>query len=121
MRNGLPTSAELVAMLDQLFASRPRAEWLKILSRNDLPNAPVHRLTELKDDPQIIANDYIVDFDHPRLGKVKIPGYPVQFSKSQAGTTSCAPELGEHTDAVLSEIGGYSPEEITGLRAKGVI
>ena len=117
----LANSAELVAMLDQLFASRPRAEWLKILSENDLPHAPVNRLTELKDDPQITANDYIVDFDHPRLGKIKIPGYPVQFSKSQAGTTSCAPELGEHTEAVLAEIGGYSREEITGLRAKGVI
>jgi len=121
MEKRLANSAELVAMLDQLFASQPRAEWLKILSRNDLPHAPVHRPTELKDDPQIIANDYIVDFDHPRLGRIKIPGYPVQFSQSQAGTTSCAPELGEHTDAVLSEIGGYSQEEITGLRAKGVI
>jgi len=117
----LANSAQLVAMLDQIFATRPREEWLKILAQYDLPHAPVHRLTELKDDPQILENDYIVDFDHPRLGRIKIPGYPVQFSESLAGTTTCAPELGEHTEAILAEIGGYSPQEIAELRAEGVI
>ena len=117
----LNNSAELVVMLDQIFAMRPRDEWLKILAQYDLPHAPVHRLTELKDDPQIMENDYIVDFEHPRLGKIKIPGYPVQFSESWAGTTNCAPELGEHTEAVLAEIGGYSQQEITELSAEGVI
>ncbi len=117
----LNNSAQLVVVLDQIFAMRPRDEWLKILAQYDLPHAPVHRLTELKDDPQIMENDYIVDFEHPRLGKIKIPGYPVQFSESWAGTTNCAPELGEHTEAVLAEIGGYSQQEITELSAEGVI
>jgi crotonobetainyl-CoA:carnitine CoA-transferase CaiB-like acyl-CoA transferase len=62
-----------------------------------------------------------VDFEHPKLGKIKIPGYPVHFSKSCAGTRSGAPGLGEHTEPVLTDIGGYSPDEIAALRAEGII
>ncbi len=72
-------------------------------------------------DPQIVQNNYIVDFDHPKLGKIKIPGYPIHFSKARAETRSSAPELGEHTEAVLTEIGGYSEKEIAQLKDEGVI
>ena len=114
-------SEQLVTIFDEIFATRPRDEWLGILAKYDLPVSPVHRLSELADDPQIVQNDYVVDFDHPRLGKIKIPGYPVQFGKTYARTKSGAPELGEHTDAVLAEIGGYSEEEIAQLKDEGAI
>lgn len=114
-------SEQLVALLDQLFATRPRDEWLKLLAQHDLPATPVNRLCELTNDPQIIENGYIVDFDHPRLGKIKIPGYPIHFSKTYAGTRSAAPEIGEHTESVLKEIGGYSEKQIAQLRDEGVI
>ena len=114
-------SEHLVALLDQIFAARSRDEWLNILAKYDLNASPVHHLSELKDDPQILENDYIVDFEHPRLGKIKIPGYPVQFSNSSAKTRSAAPDLGEHTTSVLTEICGYSQREIAELKAEGII
>jgi len=114
-------SASLVALLDQIFLTKPRDEWLAVLAKYDFPAAPVHRLRDLRDDPQIVQNDYIVDFDHPKLGRIKIPGYPIHFSKAHAGTKSSAPEYGAHTEAVLFEIGGYSMEEIAQLRNEGVI
>ncbi len=114
-------SEQFVALLDQIFATRPRDEWLELLARYDLPASPVNRLCDLVNDPQITQNDYIVDFHHPRLGRIKIPGYPIHFSKAYAGTKSAAPELGEHTEYVLKQIGGYSDEEITRLKAEGVI
>jgi crotonobetainyl-CoA:carnitine CoA-transferase CaiB-like acyl-CoA transferase len=114
-------SEQLVALFDQIFATRPRDEWLDIFAKYDLPVGPVNRLSELVSDPQITENGYIVDFEHPRLGKIKIPGYPVHFSKTYARTRSAAPELGEHTDSVLREIGGYSAKEIAQLRDEGVI
>lgn len=114
-------SEQFVALFDQIFATKPRDEWLKLFAKYDLPVAPVNRLSELVNDPQITENGYIVDFNHPRLGKIKIPGYPIHFSKTYAGTRSAAPEIGEHTESVLKEIGGYSETEIAQLRAEGVI
>jgi crotonobetainyl-CoA:carnitine CoA-transferase CaiB-like acyl-CoA transferase len=114
-------SEQLVALFDKFFATRPRDEWLKILSEYDLPVAPINRLCELVDDPQVMENGYIMDFDHPVLGKIKIPGYPVHFSKTDVKTKTAAPELGEHTDSVLREVGGYSDEEIAQLRHECVI
>lgn len=114
-------SEQLVAFFDQIFATLPRDEWLKVLAKHDLPVAPVNRLCELVDDPQIMENEYIMDFDHPRLGKIKIPRYPVHFSKTDAKTKIAAPELGEHTESVLREIGGYLDKEITQFRNEGVI
>ncbi len=114
-------SEQFVALFDQIFATRPRDEWLELFAEYDLPAAPVNRLSELANDPQITENGYIVDFDHPRLGKIKIPGYPIHFSKTYAGTRSAAPEIGEHTESVLEEIGGYSWKQIAQLRADGTI
>jgi len=119
--NRFANREELVALFDQIFATRPRDEWLRLFAEYDLICAPVHRLSELVNDPQIMQNDYIVDFDHPVLGKIKIPGFPIHFSQSWAGTRSAAPELGEHTEEVLREIGGYTAAEVAKLREEGVV
>lgn len=114
-------AASLVAIFDEIFATRSRQEWLRILAEHDIPVSPVNRFTELVNDTQITENKYIVDFDHPRLGRIKFPGYPVHFSQSQAQTRSAAPQLGEHTEVVLRELGGYSAAEIAQLKSEGVI
>jgi len=114
-------SEQLVRIFDQIFAARPRDEWLKILAGYDLPVAPVNRLSELVNDPQIMENGYIMDFDHRRLGKIRIPGYPIHFSKTNAATKIAAPDLGEHTDFILKEVGGYAEDDIAQFRNEGVI
>ena len=81
----------------------------------------MNSLKDLGNDPQIIANGYIVDFEHPTLGEIKIPGYPGYFSETWAGTTRAAPDLGEHTEEVLMDICGYSKKYIKSLREEGVI
>jgi crotonobetainyl-CoA:carnitine CoA-transferase CaiB-like acyl-CoA transferase len=117
----LEKAEELVALFDGIFATRTRAEWLEIFSKNDLFCAGVNTLMELVEDIQIIENEYLVDFDHPTLGRIKIPGYPIHFSDSNAGTTSAAPESGEHTDEILMEIGGYTKGEIERFRKEAII
>jgi crotonobetainyl-CoA:carnitine CoA-transferase CaiB-like acyl-CoA transferase len=81
---------------------------------------PVQRIEDVLTDPQALSNGYVVNFEHRTLGKVKVPGYPVQFSASYAGTRSAAPALGEHTDFIMMEM-GYSDQEILSLRKAGVI
>jgi crotonobetainyl-CoA:carnitine CoA-transferase CaiB-like acyl-CoA transferase len=117
----LENAAQLVSIFDEIFATRPRNEWLQIFARYDLFCCEVNRMTDLQDDPQILENGYLIDFEHPTLGKIKIPGYPSHFSKSLVQTTTAAPDLGEHTEEVLTELGGYSAGEIAQMREEGVV
>ena len=81
----------------------------------------VNTTLEAANDPQIIENDYIVDFDHPELGKIRIPGFPVRLSRAEVNNNFIAPRLGEHTDSVLKKICGYTDENIGRLRKDKVI
>ena len=111
---------ELHRLLDEVFAERSCDEWMGVLLAAGLMCCPVRQIGEVGSDPQAVANGYVVPFEHPLLGPVRIPGYPVHFSAARAGTRSAAPRLGEHTDEVLREI-GLSDDEIGQLRAKGAV
>jgi crotonobetainyl-CoA:carnitine CoA-transferase CaiB-like acyl-CoA transferase len=117
----LENAEELVAIFDKIIAERTRAEWLDIFNRYDFFCCAVNTMDDLAEDPQVLENNYIVDFDHPDIGKIKIPGYPAHFSECEAGMVSAVPELGEHTEQVLLELGGYTPEEISKMKDEGVI
>lgn len=119
--NRLANAEQLVPIFDDIFATKPRDEWLSALKEKDFVCCEVNKPSELPHDPQILANDYIVDFEHPERGKTKIPGYPVHFSKTWAGTKSASPKMGQHTEEILTEIGGYSSDEIEKLRTHEVI
>ena len=82
--------------------------------------SPIQHIKEVLTDPQALANDYVVPFDHPVQGRIEIPGYPVVFGVNRAGTRRPAPRLGEHTDQILREIGCAEPE-IASLRDQGII
>ncbi len=110
----------LVERFDRVFATKTRSEWISILREKGLMFGPVQRIEDVLTDQQALSNGYVVDFDHRSLGQVKIPGYPVQFSASRAGTRTSAPSLGEHTDLVIKQM-GYSDQEIAALRKTGVI
>ena len=110
----------LVALCDKVVEAKPRDEWLRILREHGLMFGPVQRIRDVLQDPQALENDYVVDFTHPALGSVQIPGYPVHFSSFRPETRSAAPDLGEHTLAIMEEL-GYTDEEIHVLMDKDVI
>jgi crotonobetainyl-CoA:carnitine CoA-transferase CaiB-like acyl-CoA transferase len=114
-------SVELVALFDRIFATKPLEEWLTIFGKHDLFCCAVNNLMELSQDPQVVANDYLIELEHPTLGKVKVPGYFGSFSEAEAGTLRAAPALGEHTDEVLRDLAGYTEPEIAALRRAGAI
>ena len=114
-------SREVVAIFKKAFASKPRDEWLRIFAENNLIICAVNTSTEATNDPQMRENDYIVDFVHPTLGPMRIPGFPIHFSQAEVNNNLVAPKLGEHTDSVLKEIGGYNDEDIAQFREVGVI
>lgn len=113
-------AAELVALYDEVFKTKVRDEWLSLFRDNGFMFAPVQELEEVLNDPQALLNGYVTDFLHPVLGNIKIPGFPVNFSASSAGTRSPSPGLGEHTEEVLKEM-GYSKQDIKRFRDKKIV
>ncbi|MDP2916777.1 MAG: CoA transferase [Dehalococcoidia bacterium] len=111
--------AEFIALLDQTFATKTRDEWINIFSNYDFGYSPVYDRSDLTNEPQLLANEYVVEMQHPAWGKVKTVGFPVQFSRTPAAIRSAAPEFGQHTEEILSEVLGYSWDEIGSLREKG--
>jgi crotonobetainyl-CoA:carnitine CoA-transferase CaiB-like acyl-CoA transferase len=120
-RKRMENSRELIPIFNKVFASKPRDEWLRLCAEKNIPICAVNTITEAINDPQMMENDYIVDFEHPNMGRIKIPGFPIHFSQAQVNNNLLAPELGEHTDSVLKEIGGYSDKDIAQFREDGVV
>jgi len=117
---------EVIRTLDEAFATKTLPEWLDAFEREGLAKAgfsycPIYDFFDVLKDPQAMANDYIVDFEHPTAGRVKVVGYPMQFSTTPAEIKCAAPEHGQHTEEVLSELCGLSWEEMAKLRDEGVI
>ena len=113
-------NSEMIDMFDKIFVTKTRDEWLEKFKIEGLMFSPVQHPREVLSDPQALANNYIVDFDHPAYGAVKIPGYPASFSNCEVGTRSAAPVLGEHTVSILREM-GYTEGTIEELDREGVI
>ncbi len=111
--------ADLLALLDELFATGTREDWVARLRGADIVSAPINTLLEASNDPDVVANGYVTHVEHPRHGRLKVHGTPWQFSETPA-KPGIAPELGEHNDAVLGEL-GYGPAELADLRARKII
>jgi crotonobetainyl-CoA:carnitine CoA-transferase CaiB-like acyl-CoA transferase len=109
----------LIAEAEALFATRPTAEWLKLLDAAGVPSGPVRFVEELFDDPQVVANDLVVDLDHDLAGPLKMVGPTLKMSDTPMHAQSASPPLGRDTDAILTAL-GYSADRIAELRAKGV-
>ena len=113
-------SRELIPILDQVFGSKTRGEWMKIFSERDFVFAPIQRATDLANDPQALANDYVVECDHPAHGLQKVVGLPYKFSETPGCVRRPCPEYGQHTEEVLLGL-GYSWDDIAKLEQEEVI
>ncbi len=116
----LTNAAELIAIFDGAFATRPANEWVRMLNERGVFCARIQDYEEIARDPQVLANGYIVDVPREGAPPVRMVSTPVQLSKTPAQIQGVAPELGQHTEAVLLEA-GYTWEEIEALRATGAI
>ena len=113
---------ELIDILDKALATKTRDEWVEIVGKyHRIMFSAINEGLDVANDPQILDNNYVVEYEQPSLGKIKSVGCPVKFHKTPAGVQSPAPEFGQHTEEVLLEIGGYSWDEITQFKEEGVI
>ena len=111
---------EVAEELALIFATRTRDEWEARLQAHDVPHAPERLAHELQDDPQVRHLGLFHEMEHPRHGKVKALRRAIRYDGQRGGMARPPPDLGEHTEEILSEI-GFSKERIAGLRSSGLI
>jgi crotonobetainyl-CoA:carnitine CoA-transferase CaiB-like acyl-CoA transferase len=117
VRFGTPGFEALIDEAEALFRTADTEEWIERLRAAGCPVARYNLPTEALDDPQVVANDYAVTIDHPVLGSHRVPGPAVRFDRTPSGVTRRAPQLDEHTEEVLAELG----LDAVALRAAGVV
>ena len=110
----------LMVIIEDIFLSKTYKEGIEILGRHKLVWSPVSTPLEATKDPQAIENDFSVEWDHPDYGKIKVLNNPIKLSETKAEIKCKAPELGEHTDDILKDL-GYSAELIDDMKGKGVV
>jgi crotonobetainyl-CoA:carnitine CoA-transferase CaiB-like acyl-CoA transferase len=102
-------------------SQRPVEAVVELLAKTGVPVAPVLDLDQVKANEHAAAREMFVNVDHPTLGEVTLPGFPIKFSETKGDITTPAPLLGQHNEEVYSELLGLSKEKIDELRKGGVV
>jgi len=110
--------AERIALVGAVLATRPTQEWLARLAAHDVPCAPVLRRDDVLTDPQVVYNGLIETIDQPGLGPIRQARPAARFDRTPAEIQGPAPSIGEHTEAILAEL-GFPPGEVAALIASG--
>ena len=119
-RAGTSLPGEVLRAARAIVATLPTQEVVERLARFDVPCAPVRKLEEIADDPQIQANGTLVSYDHPLAGSIRQARATPQIPSMVGADIMPAPDLGEHSRDVLREI-GLNNSDVDDLVKLGVV
>jgi formyl-CoA transferase len=111
---------EIVPIIERRIRTLTKAEVVRRLREANVPVGPINGLDEVFADPVVRHLGLIAEIDHPTAGRVRAPGIPVRLSGTPPSVRRYPPQLGEHTDEVLLEL-GYTTEAIAALRRDGAV
>jgi len=111
---------ELIHIIDEVLATKTMAEWEKRFRERDCMYGRVQTPVEVTTDPQALANDFFVEVEHSSAGKIRLVSTPAKFSQNPATIKSPCPELGQHNEEILLDM-GYGWDDIARLKEQGVI
>jgi crotonobetainyl-CoA:carnitine CoA-transferase CaiB-like acyl-CoA transferase len=111
----------LIEKVGELMRQYSSAWWLEALSQRGIPCGPINQLNDVFRDPQVQHRGMRLDLPHPEAGSVPGVANPVKFSGTPIEYREASPTLGQHTETVLKEVLGLSPEEIRTLKENGVV
>lgn len=112
--------AELDELLSAILRRRTTAEWLAVLEAAGVPAGPVLSIADMHEHPHTLARDMVVEVEHSRAGPVKTLGLPIKFSRTPGGVRGPAPAFGEHSRAVLAEL-GYDQDAVEAMERARVV
>ncbi len=113
--------AELIPLIRQATVFKTTAQWVALLEEAGVPCGPINDLAQVFADPQVQARGLRVELSHPLAGTVPQVASPIRLSETPVQYRNAPPLLGEHTERVLGEMLGLSPERIAALREAGVV
>jgi crotonobetainyl-CoA:carnitine CoA-transferase CaiB-like acyl-CoA transferase len=120
MQQRTQNNQDLIRIIENIIATKTMAEWEGIFRQYNVIYGRVQTPKEVTTDPQALANNFFSEVDYPGQGKIKLVTTPVDFKQNPASIRSPAPELGQHTEEILLEL-GYDWPEIGQLKENKVI
>ena len=111
----------LLPLVAEVIAGKTCDEWVELFVEASIPCGPVNDMQRLFADPQVLHRNMVAEVPHPTIGTLRLAGIPIKYSETPPAVRRPPPLLGEHTDEILTDVLGYSPEEVTALRQQGAI
>lgn len=111
---------QIDALVNEKIAQCTVDEWIERLNAAGVPCGRIQNLEEVLTDPQSLAQEMVLEVDHPGAGPVRMTGFPVKLSSTPAQLRLPAPQLGAHNEEILYAL-GYGSEQIDALRQRGVV
>ncbi len=112
---------ELIPILEKEMVKKTAQEWCDLFEKHGVPYSPINNLQQICEDPHIAHRKMLVEIDQPVVGKMQVCASPLKLSETPGEVYAPAPMLGQHSEEVLREVLGFSPEKIAQLKAEGTI
>ena len=112
--------AVLNAELDRALAGKTSADWVELLNARGVPSGPILNVQQVYENEQIVHLNMAVPVKHPALGELRLQAPPSTLSRTPASVRTAAPDVGEHTDEILGEL-GFSADDVARLRRDKIV
>jgi len=112
--------AVLNAELDRVLAAKTSADWVELLNAKGVPSGPILNVQQVYENEQIVHLNMAVPVKHPALGELRLQAPPSTLSRTPASVRTAAPDVGEHTDEILGEL-GFSADDVARLRRDKIV
>jgi crotonobetainyl-CoA:carnitine CoA-transferase CaiB-like acyl-CoA transferase len=116
MKKRVENRTELTPLVAAAVKTRTRRAWFEVLDREGIPCGLIKDVAEACTDAQVLARDMVTPLNHPTAGLINVNGVPIKLSVTPGEVKDPPPLLGQHTDAILSDILGYTANHIAELR-----